>query len=124
MILVDSSIWIDHLRNHDARLDALLQAGRVGMHSLVIGELACGSLNDRDAVLEEWQALPRLQSVSDEAAMMFIQKNRLMGRGIGFVDVHLLASVWQVKSARLWSRDKRLAAIAAELEVAFNADDA
>jgi predicted nucleic acid-binding protein len=124
MILVDSSIWIDHLRSHDARLDALLRAGRVGMHSLLIGELACGSLKDREAVLEEWQALPRLESVSDETAMMFIQKNRLMGCGIGFVDVHLLASVKQVKGARLWSRDKRLAAIAAELRLAFNANDA
>jgi predicted nucleic acid-binding protein len=122
MILVDSSVWIDHLRNHDTRLEALLLEGQVGMHSMVIGELACGSLQDRQAVLEEWQALPRFGSMSDEAAMIFIEKSGLMGRGI--VDVHLLAAVAQTRGARLWSSDKRLAAIAAELELAFDQSDA
>jgi predicted nucleic acid-binding protein len=124
MILVDSSIWIDHLKKHDTRLDALLREGRVGMHGMLIGELACGNLKDRSAILEDWQALPRLESVSDEAAMEFIEENQLMGRGIGFVDVHLLAAVAEHKSVRVWTRDKRLARIAAELRLAFSPYDA
>jgi predicted nucleic acid-binding protein len=124
MILVDSSPWIDHLRKHDARLDALLREGRVAMHAMLIGELACGNLKDRAAIVEDWQALPRLESVSDEAAMEFIEENQLMGRGIGFVDVHLLAAVVEHRGARMWTRDKRLARIAAELRLAFSPYDA
>lgn len=124
MILAESSIWIDHLRARNAHLAALLRDGRVAMHSMVIGELACGSLKDRAAVLDEWRTLPRIDSVSDEEAIDFVEDARLMGRGVGFVDVHLLAAVASKPGSRLWSRDRRLAEIAANMRLVYLPQDA
>lgn len=122
MILADTSVWVDHLRRADARLVAQLRQGRIGMHPMVAGELACGSLGDvksRRALLSAWDDLPRLLVVSDPQARQFIELHRLMGQGIGLIDVHLLASVAAHKGARLWTGDKRLAALAAALGLAF-----
>ena len=91
------------------------------MHGMVIGELACGSLKDREVLLDEWRALPRMQSVSDDQAIEFIAQKRLMGRGIGFVDAHLLAAVASTPSSLLWSRDRRLAEVAESLRLAYQA---
>ena len=120
MILADSSVWIDHLRRRDHRLAELLSREEILIHSMVIGELACGNLAKRQALLWRWVRLPRLPAVSDETALRFIEERRLMSRGLGFVDVHLLAAVAAGKGARLWTRDKPLAAVALELGLAVH----
>lgn len=120
MMLVDTSVWIDHLRHGDAELAAALQAGQVvGMHPFVVGELACGNLRARAEVLGLLQALPPVPVATDKEVLFFMDKHALMGRGIGYVDMHLLAST-RLGGALLWTRDKRLHAIAAELGLAHN----
>lgn len=117
MILVDTSVWIDHLRQGDAALAATLQAGAVGMHPFVVGELACGNLHARAEVLGLLQALPHVSKATESEVLYFIDNHRLMGRGIGYVDAHLLASS-RLAGASLWTRDKRLHAVATELALA------
>ena len=120
MMLVDTSVWIDHLRHGDAALTAALEAGQVWMHSLVLGELACANLRsraERGQVLGLLQALPSMPVSTDKEVLFFIDQHELMGRGIGYIDVHLLASA-RLGGARLWSRDKRLHVVATELGLA------
>ncbi len=117
MILVDTSVWVDHLRSGDVELAAALQAVQVGIHPWVVGELACGNLQARAQVLGLLQSLPPMPVASDREVLLFIDQQALMGRGIGYVDVHLLASA-RLAHARLWTRDKRLHAIAVELRLA------
>ena len=124
MILADSSIWIDHLRQHDERLATLIEQRQVLMHSLILGELACGSLGKRDWLLWRWQRMAQLESVSDSAALTFVERHSLMSKGIGFIDVHLLAATAAKAGTRLWTRDQRLAGIARKLGLAFSAHDA
>ena len=121
MILVDTSVWVDHLRSGEPTLVALLGTGRVLTHPFIIGELACGNLRNREEVLSRLRGLPGALAVTDEEALLFIDRHRLMGRGIGYVDVHLLAAVTLVGDARLWTRDKRLTAIASALGAGFEA---
>jgi predicted nucleic acid-binding protein len=111
MILVDTTVWVDHLREGAPALAAALEQGTVLTHPFVLGELACGNLKNRGEVL---QLLG-----TDAEALEFIERRALMGRGIGYIDVHLLASVVLDGSARLWTRDKRLAAVAEVLELAY-----
>ena len=115
MILVDTSVWIDHLRAGDDELAALLNGSRVLMHPFVLGELACGNLRNRELVLRLLKDLPRAAVATDEEVLFFIERHALMGRGIGYVDAHLLAAVTLSDSARLWTRDKGLRALANEL---------
>ena len=115
MILVDTSVWVDHLRKSDRGLAALLTASNVLMHPFVIGELACGNLRKRDQILALLKNLPRAGVATDNEVLFFIERQTLMGRGLGFVDVHLLASVALHGTARLWTRDKRLRAAADSL---------
>ena len=117
MMLVDTSVWIDHLRQGDAELMVALEAGEVWMHSFVVGELACGHLCSRAEVLGLLQALPPMPVSTDKEVLFFIEQHQLMGRGIGYVDVHLLASA-RLGGAHLWTRDKRLHALATELGLA------
>ena len=117
MMLVDTSVWIDHLRHGEAALTAALEAGRVWMHSFVLGELACGNLRSRAEVLGLLQALPPMPVSTDKEVLFFIGQHELMGRGIGYIDVHLLASA-RLGGAQLWTRDKRLHTVAAELGLA------
>lgn len=117
MVLVDTSVWIDHLRHGDAGLTAALETGQVWMHSFVLGELACGNLRSRAEVLSLLQALPSMPVSTDKEALFFIDQHELMGRGIGYVDVHLLASA-RLGGTRLWTRDKRLHTVATELGLA------
>jgi predicted nucleic acid-binding protein len=119
MILVDTSVWIDHLRAGVRALVAALERGEVFMHPFVLGELACGNLANRQELLQLLGQLPMAPIATDAEALGFIEHHKLMGRGIGYVDVHLLASVALAGSARLWSRDKRLATVSAELSYAF-----
>lgn len=111
-------MWIDHLRRGDAELAELLERGAVIMHPFVVGEIACGSLADRAMVLELLQVLPAAAVADNDEALGFIDRHDLHGRGIGFVDVHLLASIALTLGSRLWTRDKRLHAIALELNCA------
>jgi predicted nucleic acid-binding protein len=106
-VLVDTSIWIDHLRSGNDRLAELLHDARVVSHPFVIGEIACGSLINRSEILALLQALPSAPEVSNAEALLFLQTHELMGRGIGWVDVHLLASA-RLSGVSLWTGDRRL----------------
>ena len=121
MVLVDTSIWIDHLRSGNPSLSGLLQNGLVSTHDFVIGELACGNLQNRAEVLGLMQSLPRLGVVTEDESLFFIEKQQLMGRGIGYIDVHLLAAA-VMQGASLWTRDKRLKALAEEKSWAHPAE--
>lgn len=119
MILADTSIWVDHLRRGgDARMTALLEAGQVVMHPYVLGELALGSLKNRAAILRDLDAMPRAGIAGMDEVLGFIERHRLFGTGVGLVDAHLLASTLLTPETRLWTRDRRLHAAAAQLGVA------
>ncbi len=118
MTLVDTSVWIDHLRQGDDELVAALLAGQVLIHPWVVGELACGNLRNRKQVLDLLQSLPLSPVAAENEVLFFIDQHALMGRGIGYVDVHLLASA-RLAKARLWTRDKRLTIVANELGIAY-----
>ncbi|WP_293373253.1 type II toxin-antitoxin system VapC family toxin [Nevskia sp.] len=120
MILADTSVWIDHLRQSEPQLVGLLEAGKVRMHSLVLGELACGSLKDRALRLTQWRSMPRIASVNDTQAIAFIEWHRLMSRGLSFIDIHLLAACAASTGLRLWTRDRRLAEVAQHLNLALD----
>jgi len=118
VILADTSVWIDHLRAGVPALADALEQGRVLVHPFVVGELACGNLRNRRQLLELLGNLPSAPAATDAEAMEFIERRALMGRGIGYIDVHLLAAVALSGTARLWTRDRRLDAVAAELNLA------
>lgn len=117
MILVDTSVWVYHLRAGEPALAVALQEERVLMHPFVLGELACGNLRNRHEILELLARMPAAPIATDTEALDLIERRALMGRGIGYVDVHLLASVILAKQAYLWTRDRRLAATAAALAI-------
>lgn len=119
MILVDTSIWIDYLRTGDEHLEAVLQQNWVLSHPFVVGELACGNLGQRKAVLGYLHSLPEAPVVSGAEALSFLEQRALMGRGIGYIDVHLLASAILGTPALLWTRDRRLNAVAFELDIGY-----
>jgi predicted nucleic acid-binding protein len=117
VILVDTSIWVQHLRALDETLARLLDLGLVLMHPFIIGELALGNLRNRDVILSSFQALPQARSASHDELLHFIDRNQLYGAGIGYVDAHLLASARLTVGASIWTRDKRLEAIAERLKL-------
>ena len=119
MILVDTSVWVDHLRSGDAHLADLLERGKVVMHPFVVGEIACGSLTHRASILELLRQLPAAAVAESEEVLGFIQRHSLHGKGIGYVDVHLLAAVALTQGASLWTRDKSLQAAADDLGCAY-----
>ena len=118
MILVDTSVWIDHLSFGNDRLAGLLDASQVLTHPFIIGELACGNLRNRTEVLSLLAGLPRTATATDAEVLFLIDRHRLMGQGIGYIDAHLLASAALSRPVGIWTRDKRLAALAADLGVA------
>lgn len=119
MILVDTSVWIDHLRTGDPLLADLLNGNRVLVHPFVTGELACGNLKNRKTVLSLLQDLPTVHVATDSEVLFFIERHELMGQGIGYIDAHLLAAVVLDGTAQLWSRDKRLCSVAETLKLTF-----
>jgi hypothetical protein len=108
MVLVDTSVWIEHFRFGEPTLQELLAEGRVLMHPFVLGELACGNLKDRTVVLSDLLALPKAEVAGDSEVFRLIERRRLWGKGIGWVDAHLLASI-MLSSCLLWTLDARLA---------------
>ena len=118
MILVDASVWIDHLRADDERLTALLDGEEALGHPFIMGELALGNLRQREVVLRALRRLPQATVASDQEVLRLIDRQALFGRGVGYVDAHLLAAVRLTADARLWTRDRRLQSVAAELGLA------
>ena len=127
MILVDTSVWINHLNpndrrfsiQHSERLKTLLNDNLVLVHPMVIGELACGNLKDRKTVLADIKNLPKASVAPDDHVLSFIEEKQLMGRGIGYIDFHLLAATEMTRSTELWSLDESLMDVATELNFAY-----
>lgn len=117
MTLVDTSVWVDHLRGGNARLEGLLREGLVLVHPFVTGELALGRLKGRAEILSLLQEMPQAQSADHEEVLDFIERHRIAGSGIGWVDAHLLASA-ALARVRLWTLDRRLASTAGRLALA------
>jgi predicted nucleic acid-binding protein len=118
VILVDTSVWIDHLRAGDPHLAKLLDDGRVLSHPFIIGEIALGSLRQRSVIIEALEALPAITVAEHGEVMHVIGHAGIAGTGIGYVDAHLIASVQLQPDARLWTRDKRLLEVAMRLGLA------
>ncbi len=119
MVLVDTSVWVDHLRTGDATLVALLQAGRVCCHPMILGELACGNLQNRHQVLGLLGDLSACVEATHDEVLHMIERHALMGKGIGFVDAHLMAGCMLTGDTQLWTRDKCLASIAQSLGLSY-----
>jgi predicted nucleic acid-binding protein len=111
LILVDTSVWVDHLRSGLPLLANFLEEGEVLIHPWVIGEIACGNLRNRNQVLDLLQGLPTAVVASDSEVLLLIERSNLMGRGIGYVDAHLLAAA-KLSRSGLWTQDRRLAVLA------------
>ena len=118
MILADTSVWIDHLRSGAVGLEERLLAAEVLAHPFIIGELACGHLRRRSEILSLLQGLPQARVATDAELLDYIDRYRLMGRGIGYVDAHLLAATALTPAAQLWTADRRLHEVAARLGLA------
>lgn len=116
MILVDTSIWVDHLRNGNREVTALLEEGEVVIHPFVIGELACGNLRNRREIIDLLQELPSVPTIDQVEFMAFIERHYLSGLGLGFMDVHLLASSC-LAGIPLWTSDKVLSHVAYKLRL-------
>jgi predicted nucleic acid-binding protein len=117
MILADTSIWIDHLRLANPTLAGSLSKGLVVIHSFVIGELAMGSLKDRKLLVQSLSDLPAARQAEDDEVLAFVEASKIHGRGIGYLDAHLLASA-RLTAALLWTRDRRLSIVAKEMGLA------
>jgi predicted nucleic acid-binding protein len=118
MVLVDTSIWVAHLHKGSRQLAKLLMDAEVMCHPFIIGELACGKLKNRDEIIPLLQSLPMAPTIEFDELLFFIDRNDLMGKGVGFVDVHLLASA-QLEGVPLWTADKKLKSSADRLELTF-----
>jgi predicted nucleic acid-binding protein len=111
MVLVDTSVWVSHLRETHAGLVDLLNDGEVACHLFIVGELACGNLKNRTSILALLEALPMGFPVEHKEVLAFIEGRGLMGKGLGYVDVHLLASA-VLTGLPIWTFDKRLEQVA------------
>ena len=107
MVLVDTSVWVSHLRHGNEDLQKLLHDGEVVCHPFIVGELACGNLKNRHEILTYLQSLPMTILAEDEEVLKFIENNQLMGKGLGYIDVHLIASA-VLTNVLLWTLDKTL----------------
>jgi predicted nucleic acid-binding protein len=118
MVLVDTSVWIDHLRRGHPGLIEQLEEGAVLCHPFVVGELACGNLQKRSEILDLLQALPEAIVADQNEVLHLLQEWRLFGRGLGWIDAHLLASA-RLSGCPLWTLDKSLAKAAGEINQDF-----
>ncbi|HEY6390113.1 MAG TPA: type II toxin-antitoxin system VapC family toxin [Bryobacteraceae bacterium] len=117
MILVDTSVWINHLRQPDAKLQQALTERRVLMHPFVLGEIACGSLHRRSSILSDLVKLPSAVSAENYEVLSLLEQHRLFGKGIGWIDAHLLTSAL-LTHCRLWTDDARLHKVAVRFKIA------
>jgi len=115
--LVDTSVWVAHLRQGGIGLEALLHGGRVVCHPFIVGELACGNLRNRSEIISLLQRLPEAIRAGHAEVMQFIENYGLMGKGLGYIDLHLLASA-KLSGVTLWTLDKKLNEIAIQLDLA------
>jgi hypothetical protein len=115
---VDTSVWIDHFRKADRQLVSLLEQEEVAVHPFIPGELACGNLRNRTEIIALLHSLPRATRADDDEILVFIERRALMGRCVGLIDMHILASC-HMDACLLWTKDKRLNAIAEEMRIAF-----
>ena len=118
MVLVDTSVWVSHLRDGNTELANLLNDERVLCHPLIVGELACGNLKDRAIILSFLQLLPMSIQAEHEEALSFIENNHLMGKGIGYADAQLVASA-VLTGVPIWTLDKKLAQVADGLHIRY-----
>ena len=118
MVLVDTSVWVSHLRDGNAELANLLNDGKVLCHPLIVGELTCGNLKDRAVILSFLQLLPMSIEAEHDEVLSFIENNRLMGKGLGYVDIHLITSA-VLTGVPIWTLDKKLAQAADSLYVKY-----
>ena len=107
MVLVDTSVWVSHLRDGNAGLEKLLVNGEAACHPFIVGELACGNIRNRREILTYLQSLPMTILAEDEEVLKFIDENQLMGKGLGYIDIHLIASA-VLTDVLLWTLDKTL----------------
>ena len=114
-ILVDTSVWVNHFRTSDATLSGLLREGQICMHPFVLGELALGGVRQADAAFEALQGLPRMDAALDQEVLTLIARQNLAGRGMDYVDAHLMTSVFLTPGSRLWTQDQRLHEVAKSL---------
>jgi predicted nucleic acid-binding protein len=117
MILADTSVWIDYLRQGEPLLAEQLSQENILMHGMVLGELAIGNFKNRQLLLKRWNALPFVQTAGDAQVLDFIETYQLMGKGVGWIDLHLLTAVSLAGTVQLWTRDKRLKNIAETLNL-------
>ncbi len=118
MVLVDTSVWVAHLRTGNVGLETLLDEGMVACHPFIVGELACGNLKNRAEILSLLQALPPTIQVEHEKVMKFIDGHALMGNGLGYIDIHLIASAL-LTEIPLWTVDKKLNEFSSKLGIAY-----
>ncbi len=118
MVIVDTSVWVNHLREGIPHLEELLLNANAVCHPFIIGELACGNIKNRNEFLSLIQTLPMAPIIDPDEFLYFIEQNRLMGKGIGFVDIHLLASAC-LSEIPLWTSDKKLKSVSIELNIAY-----
>jgi predicted nucleic acid-binding protein len=118
MVLVDTSVWISHLRDGHYGLMELLNSGDVLCHPFIIGELACGNIKNRDEIISLLKSLPMARTIDHDEALKFIEDRGLARRGLGFIDIHLLASAI-LSDSLMWSLDKKLINTALELNIDF-----
>ena len=118
MVLVDTSVWVSHLRDGNSALADLLNDGRVLCHPFIVGELACGNLKDRVVILSYLQLLPMSIEAEHHEVLSFIENHRLMGKGLGYVDVHLITSA-VLTGVPVWTLDKKLSRAAESLHIKY-----
>jgi predicted nucleic acid-binding protein len=122
VILVDTSVWVDHFRHGDGRLAGLLDRGEALAHPWVTGELALGRLRGRSEILRLLGQLPQATVATAAELLVFIERHPLFGAGIGYVDTQLLATTMLTDGAQLWTRDRRLHSAAERLGAAYTAE--
>ena len=119
MVLVDTSVWVNHFRRGEYHLAQLLMNAEVACHSFIIGELACGNIGNRTEILNLLRSLPLAPAINLDEYLYFVERNQLYGIGIGFVDVHLLASA-KLAGVPLWTNDKKLQHAASNLDMSYS----
>jgi predicted nucleic acid-binding protein len=122
MYLVDTSVWIDHLNKSEPLLVSLLNDNVVCTHPFIIGEIALGNLRQREIVIGYLQGIPQARVGSDFEVMHFISKRMLYGKGIGYVDAHLVTSALLMDNIYIWTRDKKLLKITKQFSLAYIED--